>query len=107
MPRILLVALAAATFAAAPSAALAAGASITVSAVGHGTVTFAPAAEEVAGDDACTPDGGLVEGTRTDLRAGTCTLTYSPGQTVTLHAEGGPAVPAGSTDEGPATTFRG
>jgi Divergent InlB B-repeat domain len=107
MPRILLVALAAATFAAAPSAALAAGATITVSAVGHGSVTFAPAAEEVAGDDACTPDGGLVEGTRTDLRAGTCTLTYSPGQTVTLHAEGGPAVPAGSTDEGPATTFRG
>jgi hypothetical protein len=90
-----------------PTAASAAGAAITVSAVGHGTVTFAPAAQAVESGDNCEPAGGIVEGFRTDLRAGTCTLTYSPGDTVRLHAAGGPAVPSGRTEEGPPTSFRG
>lgn len=107
MARLLLAGLAAAGLAATPSAAFATGATITVSAVGHGTVTFAPAAEDVDSGDNCSSDGGLVQGFRTDLRAGTCTLTYSPGQAITLHADGGPAVPAGESEEGPATTFRG
>jgi hypothetical protein len=96
MPRILLVALSAATFAAAPSAALAATGTLQVAAVGAGQVTVTP--------DPIVPDPTNCSSPVTSDRAGingieSCTFTYEVGTRVELVAEGVPS------NGGPATSL--
>jgi Divergent InlB B-repeat domain len=96
MPRILLVALAAATFAAAPSAAIAATGTLQVAAVGAGQVTVTP--------DPIVPDPTNCSSPVSSDRAGTngiefCTFTYEVGTRVELVAEGVPS------NAGPATSL--
>jgi hypothetical protein len=67
-------------------------------------VTFGSGAEDVL-EGNCAQDVGVVEGLRTDLGSSTCKMVYSPGDAVTLRAEGGPQLDPPDTEAGPATTF--
>jgi hypothetical protein len=86
MPRILLVALAAATFAAAPSTASAVPTTLQVALVGGGSLTYSPDPLPSTDPDACS--GTPVASSREELSQ--CTLAYEAGTAVTLTAEGAP-----------------
>lgn len=106
--RLILVALALASSAAATGPARAADATLQVVPVGHGSVTFTPAPKpsDPNDPDAC-PSPTIAIGSRTDLRSGSCTLTYNAGTVVTLVAHGGAATTDPDPEPGPATQFRG
>jgi len=101
MPRILLVALAAAAFAAAPSTAFAATGILQVVVVGGGTVSIAPAPLAETGDGCGDP----IEPDRDTMQS--CLLTYDVGTPVTVAATGfGENLDAGGDGtEGPPTTL--
>lgn len=101
MPRILLAALAAAAFAAAPSTAFAATGILQVVVVGGGTVSIAPAPLAETGDGCGDP----IEPHRDTMQS--CLLTYDVGTPVTVAATGfGANLDAGGDEtEGPPTTL--
>jgi Divergent InlB B-repeat domain len=94
-----------------PSAAGAVTGTVHIVSDGRGQITVDEPTNQTdpatcPGDDA--DDGHVVLiGTRTDLGASECTLSYEIGTSVTIRAQGLAAVDPGNVDEGPATTFVG
>lgn len=84
MPRILLVALAAATFAAAPSSASAVTTDLRVVPVGGGTISVTPG--PLNGDNCADPTDPF-RGSRTEIPEG-CVMTYDVGTRVRIEASG-------------------
>jgi Divergent InlB B-repeat domain len=98
MPRIFLVALAAATFAAAPSTALAATTELKVVPVGGGTISVSPA--PLNGDNCADPMAPF-RGSRAEIPE-PCLMTYDVGTRVRIEAAG---FAEGDGGFGPATTL--
>jgi List-Bact-rpt repeat protein len=92
------------SFAMLTTAARAADSTLQVVAVGLGNVEVTPAPKaSVRSDgnpDACPDPISIVTGSRTEMQASSCRLTYEAGTQVTLTATGG------DDGDGPATTFR-
>jgi Divergent InlB B-repeat domain len=98
MPRILLVALAAAAFAAAPSAAFAVTTDLRVVPVGGGTISVSPGP---LNSDNCADPTDPFRGSRTEIPEG-CVMTYDVGTRVRIEAAG---IAENDDGIGPATTL--